>query len=192
MGQWRAYADNGRGFALAFDRQELESAFIREVRSPFAQTFPLTYDAAQLSSLQQQIAQKASEIIASPHDWPSAFLGGTEGLRLVSSVSFITHALHAALFFKHPAYRNEQEYRFLEMFPAGTEPTEVKTRTRPYSLVKYRELDWRRLAPDSLRKVVVGPGADHEKADQSAGDCLRSFHNQEIEIVRSEIPYRAL
>ena|SRR5882672_11981800 len=50
LGQWRAYADNGQGYALGFNRRELETAFIEKGDSPFGQSFPLTYDESQLTS----------------------------------------------------------------------------------------------------------------------------------------------
>ncbi len=100
------------------------------------------------------------------------------------------HALRAVLFFKHEAYRNEQEYRFLQLYRADVPPPEVKFRSRPYSLVKYRDFEWRAVVPGALKRVVIGPAADPKKASQFAKDCLTSFHSGTVEILRSEIPYR--
>jgi len=47
LGQWRAYADNGRGYVLGFDTTELETAFTQDDQPGYAQTSPLTYDDAQ-------------------------------------------------------------------------------------------------------------------------------------------------
>jgi hypothetical protein len=100
------------------------------------------------------------------------------------------HLLQTTLFFKHEAYANEREFRFLQIHKANESPT-VKVRTRPYVLVKYREFDWRSVAPDALKKIVVGPAADYERASQFAKDCLGLFHPRSVEVTRSEIPYRA-
>ena len=52
------------------------------------------------------------------------------------------HCLRSALFFKHEAYSNEAEYRFLQVHMAGPHPaSDVKYRTKPYELVRYREFD---------------------------------------------------
>jgi hypothetical protein len=67
----------------------------------------------------------------------------------------------------------------------------VKYRARPYSLIKYREFDWRKVAPESLKKIVLGPAADPDKAVRFAADCLRHFHIGSVDISRSEVPYRA-
>ncbi len=191
LGQWRAYADNGRGYAIGFDRQALESAFIRKGVSPFAQTLSVTYDDERLADLQGQIVEKALSLTNLPTE-KGLSAPVVKIFRLKLLVSLAAHALHAALFFKHPAYRNEQEYRFLEMFPANATPADVKVRTRPYSLVRYREFDWRASAPGALKEIVIGPAADRDRGPQFARDCLRIYSTGGVEVTQSPIPYRAL
>jgi len=101
------------------------------------------------------------------------------------------HTLRTSLFFKHEAYINEQEYRFLQIHRGAQTPPEVKLKVRPYSLVRYREFDWKSVAATALKQIVIGPAADNEKAPQFARDCLRSFYHGAVEITGSEIPYRA-
>jgi len=191
LGQWRAYADDGRGYALGFDRAALERAFIQVESPSFAQAFRIQYDNDRLTDLQNKIVEKALPLIR--------LVGGgnltnimTETAKRRLAVSSAGHALYAATFFKHKAYRNEQEYRFLEMFSSKVTPPDVKIRTRPYSLVRYREFDWRAGASGALKGIVVGPAADRDKAPQFARDCLRSFHVGTVELTSSNIPYRAL
>ena len=52
LGQWRAYADEGRGYAIGFDAQVLETAFVNASSSTSDQysTFPVTYDDESLST----------------------------------------------------------------------------------------------------------------------------------------------
>jgi hypothetical protein len=100
------------------------------------------------------------------------------------------HILHTILFFKHEAYASEREFRFLQIYKAD-EPPPMKVRARRYGLVKYREFDGRNIAPHALKKIVVGPAADYATASQFAKDCLGLFHFNNIEVARSEIPYRA-
>ena len=189
LGQWRAYADNGQGYALGFNRKELETGFIENGDSPFGQTFQVTYDDSELTNLQSQIAERTldlTDFIAeknlSDHE--------NKAFRVELFTWVTVYSLNAALFFKHKAYRNEQEYRFLEMFPADTKPGGVKVRTRPYSLVRYREFDWRTIASTALREIVVGPAANREKGRQFANDCLRANLVTNVNIVQSQIPYR--
>jgi hypothetical protein len=55
LGQWRAYADNGRGYTLGFDGKLLEDVFVRAngVAIPSNATFPVTYDDSVLADLQR-------------------------------------------------------------------------------------------------------------------------------------------
>jgi hypothetical protein len=101
------------------------------------------------------------------------------------------YILRVALFFKHEAYDNEKEYRFLEYYGADIVPPNVKLRTRPYTLIRYREFDWRSVAAGALKEIVIGPSADRGKACQFANDCLRLFYTEPVRISFSTIPYRA-
>ena len=104
-----------------------------------------------------------------------------------------TRLIVAGLYFKHEAYENEKEYRFLQVFNKLSQVPGLKLRSGPYSLVKYREFDWRSAAPGALKKIIVGPAADYEKASRFAKDCLRLFNKgdvEEVTVSRSGIPYR--
>jgi hypothetical protein len=99
------------------------------------------------------------------------------------------HALYPTLYFKHEAYSNEKEYRFLQIHPGGW-PPDVKLRSRSYSLVRYREFDWRTLASKGRKEIIVGPAADKEKASQFARQCLREFNTTHTKLTYSGVPYR--
>lgn len=192
LGQWRAYADNGRGYALGFDGPVLENGFTRLANEPIPNnsTFPVTYNDTRLTALHREIIEAAFPLISLPRGKGLS----TEAIKAYMrelSILVSMHALRAALFFKHEAYRNEQEFRFLQVHRADIPPPEVKFRNRPHSLVRYRKFDWRRAAPRSLTRVVIGPAADQERATQFVRDCLATFHPHAVEITRSEIPYRA-
>jgi hypothetical protein len=194
IGQWRAYADDGRGFVLAFDTALLEGAFVNESASSTSSgsTFRVAYDDARAARVHAQIIDAMFHLISLPH-----------GKRLESVVlheymdellvSTWMHCLRAALFFKHEAYANESEYRFLQVhmgppFPAPA----VKHRTGHYELVRYREFDWRTGAAAALKKVVVGPAADRTKATLFAKECLRAYHREPaVEVATSAVPYRS-
>lgn len=193
LGQWRAYADNGRGYALGFDAKLLEDAYTNKEGLPLANnsTFHVTYDDKQISELQRQIIDLAFPLISLPRGRGLA----SEPLRdFMSTLSVLAslHTLRASLFFKHEAYRNEQEYRFMQLHRADKAAPDVKLRARRHSLVKYREFDWRAVAPAALTHIVAGPAADFQKAEKFAQECLRLFHPGTTKIIRSRIPYRAV
>lgn len=193
LGQWRAYADNGRGYALGFDARELEGVFTTENGDPISanSTFHITYDDATLSEIHRQLVEGMFSLISLPRG-RGLESGVINSYMKELSVSLSLHALRAALFFKHEAYKNESEFRFLQIHRADVPPPEVERRYRSYELVKYREFDWRQLKPSVLKKIVVGPAADPVKATRFAEDCLAAFHGNGIEITCSPIPYRAL
>lgn len=194
LGQWRAYADNGRGYALGFATGALEQAFARAaVPGSGNSTFPLSYSEDQLREMQERIVSGALPLLSMPR---SRVMERTDTHALVRglSLSLSMNVLRAALFFKHPGYTHEQEYRFLQLFRMGPRVPNLKYRGRPPSLRRYREFDWRKAAPGALTQVTLGPAADAIRARQFAADCLRKYHAtpDDVSIEPSIIPYRVL
>jgi hypothetical protein len=170
LGQWRAYADNGRGFALGFDAAALETATAPD-------SFSLTYDDVRLAEIDREIISKMLNLARLPE------------LKNDLSIVFMTYVTNAAIFFKHPAYRSEMEYRFLETFSVDTQPS-INLRVRRNALIRYREFDWKNVAPDALKEIVVGP-ADQGNARHFADTCLRLWNrNKNVAIIPSTIPYK--
>jgi hypothetical protein len=172
LGQWRAYADDGRGFALEFETAGLETESAPD-------SFDLTYDDDKLAAIDRQIIAKILPFTQIPN-YKDAF-----------SIEFMAYATNAAIYFKHTAYENEKEYRFLETFSVDANP-KVELRYRPYSVIRYRNFDWRSVAPGALKRILIGPAADTKKATRFAQDCLEQFHPcaKNVQIDCSLIPYR--
>jgi hypothetical protein len=193
LGQWRAYGDNGQGFALGFDTRILEDAFTRNKDKPIKQhsTFPITYDDRELARIQAALVDMVDPLISRPR---TTRVHG-DALHAYMMNLLVCHSMNvirSVMFFKHEAYRNEDEYRFQQLFRFDKPAPAVKFRKRPASLVRYREFDWRRHAPSALKKIVVGPAADRPKAARFVKDCLAAFHADPdgVELVYSKIPYR--
>jgi Protein of unknown function (DUF2971) len=191
LGQWRAYADNGHGYALGFNATLLESSFEKQSQGPIPNTasFPITYKDAKLAAIHSDLVSRVFNLISLPRGRKlsdavvNAYMGEL-------AVMLASHAMHACLFFKHPSYKNEQEYRFLKVCEAGQAPVGMKTRMRPYRIVEYIEFDWKGNDSDALKRIVVGPAADSEKATRFAKDCLRMFSSGAVSVDGSKIPYR--
>jgi hypothetical protein len=189
LAQWRAYADNGRGYAVGFDAHVLEQAFGR-ARLGYM-TFPVRYTESELRRMHRQIIDEARPLITIHRGKEMTSEAEIEYLNTLLNI-VAWQVLRVAVFFKHPAYCNEQEYRFLELCETGAVP-DIKYRARRYTLIRYKAFDWRSVAPDSLKQIVIGPAsADSEKAWQFANECLRLYHAGAVEISRSRIPYRAV
>jgi hypothetical protein len=105
LGQWRAYADNGRGFALGFDAKVLENAFTKKDRIPIPNnsTFHITYDDARLFAIQSQIVEKMRNLILMPSG--RGLQDATINVYMAELQMLVTlHMLQSTLFFKHEAY----------------------------------------------------------------------------------------
>jgi hypothetical protein len=106
-------------------------------------------------------------------------------------ISLALQVFRTALFFKHPAYVNEQEYRFMQLYPINRPPTAVKFRSRPNMLLRYQEIDWKSVAPDALKDIVIGPGTEPRIGGRFVDDCLRAyFPTAQPHVSLSGIPYR--
>jgi hypothetical protein len=128
LGQWRAYGDDGRGYALGFDVTALESGFAKH-SAPLVKAFPITYNDAELIEILRKIIEAMFSFISLPRRKNLDTSTVNEYMAKLTTL-LVVHALHAALHFKHEAYRNEQEYRFLEVHSVD-QPPEVKLRIRP-------------------------------------------------------------
>src|SRR6516164_7417977 len=96
-----------------------------------------------------------------------------------------------ALFSKHPAYINEQEYRFMQVHPVNRPRRAVQFRSKPNMLLRYREFDWKTTAPDSLREIIIGSGAEPRIGGRFVDDCLRAyFPTATPHLSASGIPHR--
>jgi hypothetical protein len=194
LGQWRAYADNGRGYALGFDAQLLEQAFVAGPPKPGRMTFPITYGEDQLRAMYQKIIAEVLPLISLPRSYAGLSSDGLNSYMSELSTILSLPIVRAALFFKHGAYSNEAEYRFFELFQRGPTVPDLRYRSRPYSLIRYREYDWRAVAPNALKHIRIGPSADKRLAFEFAETCLREFHPVigSIRIDQSTIPYRVM
>jgi Protein of unknown function (DUF2971) len=188
LDQWRAYADNGRGYSLGFDGPELVNAFSK-VCEPHAQTFEITYSDEQLRGMLQDLIELVVPLVSLPR---SQHLGEkvSEYMKELQ-IRLALLALQASIMFKNEAYRHEEEYRLLDMHQFGNVPG-VKFRDKPYLLARYREFDWKAVAPGSLKRIIAGPAAESGTGERFAQDCLRAFYRgpSKIEIEKSGIPYR--
>lgn len=188
LGQWRAYADNGRGYALGFDAKVLENGFT-ESPIPNTEAFHITYEDNGLDALLDQIIESYRRTL----DLDLTLQSGVSANQKADLYTWlIVYLLRAALFFKHAAYANEREYRFLEYYGADVLPPNINLRARAYSLIRYREFDWRSVTTGALKEIVIGPAADDERAPQFARDCLRLCNAEAVPITHSGVPYRAI
>lgn len=135
LSQWRGYS-NGSGYAIGFS-------------------------GASLGALAESIGGALMEVIYDPPDaglslfYSSAMTVGESGNRLIPGPLALAQ-------FKHPAFREEREWRLA--VPASsvsqTAPNpSVKFRSGTLGLTPYLEIGFER---DAIAEVKVGPGGDQE------------------------------
>lgn len=68
LGQWRAYADNGRGYALGFESRLIEDGFTKDrgVAIPNNSAFHVSYQDHQLTELLSEIIEHVFGLISMP------------------------------------------------------------------------------------------------------------------------------
>ena len=190
LGQWRAYGDNARGYAIGFNARALEGAFNARPGG-HSQSFPMVYSEKDLRSLQVRIVELALPLVSAPHG--RALTGRVIGRYMGQvAVAVAQQIVMAAILFKHAAYKNESEIRLLEIHSVGEVPG-LKHRSRGYRRVPYKVFDRHDVAPRALEKIVIGPAADADHARRFADDCLRAGGIDVASgmIKKSMIPYRA-
>lgn len=192
--QWRGYGNNGRGYSIGFDGPKLETAFClpNGVRLLEHITFPVSYDEHRMRAIFQRLINETLPFISVPKTMSlsnATIERYFRNLRIALAFSIY----HTSLFFKHPAYFNEQEFRFMKINAFDNPPNNLQFRPKPDMLLRYIEFDWKTSAPGALKQVIVGPGNDPQIGGRFAFDCLRAFFNTPpapVNVVLSGIPYR--
>jgi Protein of unknown function (DUF2971) len=104
LGQWRAYADNGRGYALGFDGRILQQAFVKPGNNWV--TFPVCYSENDLRRIHEEIVHHGLPLISMPRE-KGLTSDAKNNYMHELLLAFVVSIIHAALFFKHKAYSNE-------------------------------------------------------------------------------------
>jgi Protein of unknown function (DUF2971) len=192
LGQWRGYGNNGHGFALGFDTELLKKRFIAPPGSRVSNaTLSVRYNDGALGAIHRKLAQKVVPLVALP-DGSKLSNPVVLEFREQLSIRLRSAVVRAALFFKHEGYRNEAEYRFLQLRSIGDPLSDLKLRARGDSLIRFTECDWRATAPSPLREVVLGPAVDERAGREFVAACLRHVNIDPagVRVCKSKIPYR--
>lgn len=191
LGQWRAYADNGNGFALGFDGDALERAYVAHKEGVLNATYPITYDDRLLGEIYKTFAAEVMTLIALPHGRALSNQVINDFMKLLS-IRLGLSVFRADLYFKHEAYKAEREYRFLQVRAIDHPLNDLKNRARRHSLVRFTEFDWKATRPETLREIVIGPAANEESARSFINASLRiaGLDPGKVGVRHSKIPYR--
>lgn len=194
LGQWRAYGDNGRGFAIGFAPPMFaieDPAFQTHIEKIYLGS--VVYDQTEaLSRHREAIGWALDDFLAAarlnPHLMKSsvkrdAFLQEMRTSLIASPL--IWYSLTA----KHHAYRDEDEVRQVLLGAGDDLKPYIQTRIRGSEIVPYVAAPWRVRHKGMIEEIVVGPAASFG-AEEAVIAMLRSCDIDGVKVTRSEIPYR--
>jgi hypothetical protein len=197
LGQWRAYADNGRGYALGF-APVLFGIVEGPVHEPNENVFvgSVLYETSDVSTRHHQAVEKAASIFLQAADANFLLMQdkavGIPFMREMANTVIASPLIWNCLTSKHPAYAHEQEMRMVILGMRDRLLPYVATRIRGSEFVPYIVHKMPLRQPHSIVEIVVGPAAPAD-AERSVQMMLHSLGaDPNLPIRRSDVPYRAL
>lgn len=192
LGQWRAYADDGRGVAIGLNPRLFQGSRSSPASPKPNETFysaRVVYERNQLESELRDPIQKAISVIEATRS-KKLISSEKEGFAFYGEifVSLTAPLLMACATSKHRAYSAEREVRLIMMNDKERLAPYISTRIRRSELVPYITSPFLERASD-VTEIVIGPAAtaDTEDAIQSLLLSLKI----DVPVRRSEIPYRS-
>jgi hypothetical protein len=195
LGQWRAYSDNGRGFAIGFAPRLFRIADPVPGRLPEF-IGPIRYRTNDVCGRHEAALEQAVAIFLDTVN-ANADLMRDKAIGIPFMDQFVREIIALPLVWncltsKHPAYEHEQEVRLLIMGVAGRLSPHVTTRLRGSEIVPYIAHPMPLREPHHIAEIVVGPAAPPD-AERSVRTMLASLGvDPNIAVGRSDIPYRPL
>jgi Protein of unknown function (DUF2971) len=198
LSQWRAYADNGRGYAIGFAPRMFRIEENRPDLQPNEKTFvgPVLYDIREVTERHALAIDEAIAIFLEAV-YANVEVVKDETIRDHFIQQFCRDIISAPLIWncltsKHPAYKREKEVRLLMLNQRRNLMPYIKTRLRGSEIVPYIPHPRPIREPHIIVEIVVGPAAGPD-AERTVRTMLDSFGiDPETPINPSDIPYRAL
>jgi hypothetical protein len=197
LGQWRSYADNGRGYALGF-APKLFRVVENPNRKPNENVFvgPVVYRTDQILARHQEAIEKAAHIFLETVEANAALMQnknvGIPFMQDMARAMIASPLIWNCLTTKHPAYEHEREVRLIILGLRDKLMPYIKTRLRGSEIVPYIEHRMALREPHSIVEIVVGPAAPVD-TERTVLTMLKSLGaDPNVPIGRSDIPYRAL
>lgn len=191
LGQWRAYGDNGRGFAVGFAPRMFS---IKDERNPSpdenAFLGSVVYEMGDVLSRHRLAIDKATDIFLTHASLMTNKATEDAFIQEFSRHLIASPLIWNALTSKHPAYAHEQEVRLLMTGTTDNLTPFIKTRSRGSDIVPYIPHPWNVREPGAIVEVLVGPAAP-PGAEDAIRSMLATYGLKNVEIGRSDIPYRA-
>jgi hypothetical protein len=180
LSQWRAYADDGRGFAIGFDARAVVAMPATLMEIQYDRTLQLKEMKVALASIYLGFVKRGSKF----------------------DNDFVQDCLLLGMFFcgfKNPSFFEEREIRALRAISVNIEPEairfidddrrEIGFRTSGGSIVAYVDLPFTDLLGcNSIAEVVLGP--KNPNMPNNVTIFMSHLNHKNIRVRRSSCPYR--
>lgn len=195
LGQWRAYADNGRGFAIGFAPAMFDvKDHPTDCRLPEF-LGPVIYANDQILDRHHAALETAATILLETFNAHGDLMRdravGTRFMQALTRELIAQPLMWNCLTSKHDAYEHEQEVRLVILGQPAKLWPHVTTRFRGSEVVPYikHPMPMR----TNIAEIVIGPAApaDTERAIRVMLTSL-GIDPKSISVDKSRIPYRAL
>lgn len=189
LSQWRAYSPVGKGVSAGFDRHIFR---ITALRQGYRLGKCLYDDEIQKRVIQDIFWQIEKVII---ERGPENDVGKRASSNSYHGIfeEFEDDLLMCAALLKHPAFREEAEWRAVSSVVKRYAPSDIQYREGRFCLVPYRQLSLVSEKSEEMpfKEVFVGPTPSTEQSIKSLGMFL-SNHGLNPRVTNSLIPYRLL
>jgi hypothetical protein len=189
LGLWRAYADDGCGFALGLTPHCIDTIKPDPKHKYFGNIFrgAVVYGERELRGLHAKAIKKAISLI-------SAVAGVLAGSTRDVFLQEMAYQLMASIFWncltsKHEGYKDENEVRMIIFGKTKSLADHVETRSQSNNMVPFMRTKVMVQKRGNIAEIVVGPSAPN-RAEDALKAALRLFDpDDRIQISRSCIPY---
>jgi Protein of unknown function (DUF2971) len=196
LGQWRAYADDGRGVAIRFSSKLFEANQAIDP-DPRRNTFvgPVRYKDEQTRKRHANGFDKAAWVANTATRYARRHLRdkaiGMEFLNRLARAVIASPVIWNALTCKHHSYQHEAEVRLVILGLASKFKRKVSTRKRNGRVVRYIKYDLPLSEPNMIAEIVIGPAAPANAERLIKSHLQNAGIKYNVKIRRSRIPYRS-
>lgn len=182
LSQWRGYSEFGGGYCLGFNFNENTRIFFEEnngstptIDNLTSQQQPLLRKIIYDADLQLEIVNECIDRLVEgynrglPGKLSRMFRDKNYHSALMGSQG-IDPLLDLAISFKHPAFKEEDEWRFINIVSDNYDPENFSFRYNSKMLIPYRKTYVSNINDESifpLNSITIGPSLDHAVAKTS-------------------------
>lgn len=158
---WSMYGRGGNGIALEFDSYE--------VLQSLRYLYPCLYSKDDATKMIERVYDnmKGSKTLAN------------NTAALASDIFILKHFMQVI---KNPAYKYEEEVRFINEYNENIEYRYTNNLIIPY-VKQY-------LPKKALKRIIIGPNLDKDRTRTSIERYIRSLGFEDVEVVSSDVPFR--